>query len=394
MEVRHSLSIREPHADHHGLWIDPANSDYLLNVTGWRTGYLIRRGGSWKFPIRELPLAQFYNIAYDLQHPFQSCGIDTGSSQLLRNGRSVAGRNSVRPVSFTNTLGAEGSSHAIDPRDNNTIYSSTFYGLLARAEINNYPASRKDLLPAVYPDQPVHRGQWVAPTILSPHNNDVIYHAMQYVMKSTDKGDTWKIISPDLSFNNPAKMGDINYQTISALDESPLKEGLLYAGTDDGRLWITKNGGGNWSEIKNSQIPVKWVSRLVASAYDMGTVYMAQTGRRDDDFQVYLWRSDDFGATWKEISGNLPLGAVNVIREDPVKKGILYVGTDGGVFVSTDAGSTWQTLGSNLPYTYVHDLQIHPRDNMIIIATHGRGMWVLDANPVNGKDKIREPNWR
>jgi hypothetical protein len=302
------------------------------------------------------------------------------------------GRDRVEPVQFINTLGAEGSTHAINPNDNNTIYSSTFYGALSRAELDKYPESTKDLLPNRLPGEEPLRGEWVAPSMISTHNDNIIYHGMQYVMMSRDKGDTWEIISPDLSYNNPEKRGDINYQTISVLDESPLRFGLLYAGTDDGRIWRTKDGGKNWNEIRNGAVPQKFVSRIVASRYDMGTVYMTQTGRRDDDFQVYMWKSTDFGTTWKDISGNIPVGPVNVIREDPVNKDILYAGTDGGVFVSKDGGNKWETLGK-LTFAYVHDLAIHPRDNMIIIATHGRGMWVLDANPVNEKDKRRRSRY-
>jgi len=207
---------------------------------------------------------------------------------------------------------------------------------------------------------------------------------------SKDKGDTWEFISPDLSYDNPQKMGDINYQTISVFDESPLRFGLIYAGTDDGRLWRTKDGGKNWTEIRNGAVPEKFVSRIVASKFDIGTVYMTQTGKRDDDFQVYIWKSSDFGDTWKDISGNIPIGPVNTVREDPVNQNILYAGTDGAVFVSKDGGSKWDLLG-DLPFTYVHDLAVHPRDNMIIIATHGHGMWVMDANQVNEKDKRRSP---
>ncbi|MDH5384555.1 MAG: hypothetical protein OEY18_07600, partial [Candidatus Aminicenantes bacterium] len=139
----------------------------------------------------------------------------------------------------------------------------------------------------------------------------------------------------------------------------------------------------------------KWVSRIVASAYDMGTVYMTQNGKRDDDFNVYVWKSTDFGETWVDLSGNIPLGPVNVIREDPVDRNILYVGTDTGVYVTKDSGQTWNVLGNNLPSCYVHGLIIHPRDNVIVIATHGRGMWAIDANPVNEKDKLmRRPRFR
>lgn len=377
--------LNGPHPDHHGLWIDPSNPNYLLDVQDGGLTISYDKGKTWKFPIKELPLAQFYNVAFDFSTPFRVFGSIQDHHSFYGSVDLSNGRDNVPATEFSHTLGAEGSTHAVDPRDNNTIYSSTFYGALARAKIDDYPASVKDLIPNRFPGEEPLRGEWVAPSILSKFNPDIVYHGMQYVLMSRDKGDTWEFISPDLSYNKPEKHGDINYQTISVLDESPLKFGLLFAGTDDGRIWRTKDGGKNWKEIRNGAVPEKFVSRIVASAYDMGTVYMTQTGRRDDDCQVYIWKSVDFGDTWQDISGNIPVGPVNVIREDPVDKNILYVGTDGGVFVSIDGGKKWDILG-NLPFVYVHDLAIHPRDNMIIIATHGRGMWVMDANLINGKE--------
>lgn len=385
-------SLRGPHLDHHGLWIDPANSNYLLNVQDGGLTISYDKGKTWKYPIDVLPLAQFYNIAYDFSTPFRVFGSIQDHHSFYAPVDLTMGRDKVPVQEFKNILGAEGSTHAVNPVDNNTIYSSTFYGALARAEIDKYPAGMKDLLPNTLPEETSLRGEWVAPSIISPHNPDIIYHGMQYVMMSRDRGDTWEFISGDLSYNDPKKRGDINYQTISVLDESPLRFGLLYAGTDDGRVWRTKDGGKTWAEIRNGGVPQKFVSRVVASKYDIGTVYMTQTGRRDDDFQVYAWRSTNFGDSWQDISGNIPVGPVNVIREDPVNPNILYAGTDGGVFVSKDGGKRWDVLGT-LPFSYVHDLAIHPRDNMIIIATHGRGMWVMDANPINEKDKRRNWDW-
>jgi photosystem II stability/assembly factor-like uncharacterized protein len=381
--------LRGPHVDHHGLWIDPDNPSYLLNVQDGGLTISYDRGVTWKHPIAELPLAQFYNVAYDFSVPFRVFGSVQDHHSYYGTVDLSRGRDRVHAVAFNPTLGAEGSSHAVDPRDNNTVYASIYYGILARAEADSYPASTRELLPETYPDEPTLRGQWVAPTILSPHNPDIIYHGMQYVMMSRDRGDTWEIISPDLTYNDPKKMGDISYQTVQTLDESPLRAGLLYAGTDDGRIWRTKDGGKIWTELKPKNVPQRWVSRIVASKYDLGTVYMTQTGRRDDDFQVYVWKSTDFGDTWTDISGNIPVGPVNVIREDPVKKDILYIGTDASVYISKDGGDGWDVLG-DLPFVYVHDLQIHPRDNMIIIATHGRGIFVMDANPINEKDRIRD----
>jgi len=379
-------SLRGPHADHHGLWIDPANSNYLLNVQDGGLSISYDRGKTWKFPVEQLPLIQFFNISYDFSTPFRVFGSIQDHGSYIGEVDLSEGRDKVPPKPFKETLGGEGTTHNINPADNNTMYASGFYGRLERTELDKYPQNTKDLLPNMLPGEPQLRGEWIAPSLVSPHNPEIIYHGMQYLMRSRDRGDTWETISPDLSYNDSSRTGDISYQTISVFDESPLRFGLLYAGTDDGRIWRTKDGGKNWAEIRNGTIPQKFVSRITASKYDIGTLYMTQSGRRDDDFQVYVWKSTDFGDSWQDISGNIPVGPVNTIREDPVNKDILYAGTDGAVFVSKDSGKKWDIVG-NLPFSYVHDLIIHPRDNMIVIATHGRGAWVMDANGINEKDK-------
>jgi photosystem II stability/assembly factor-like uncharacterized protein len=270
------------------------------------------------------------------------------------------------------------------------VYSSGFYGTLSRTDLSKPGREgRKSILPRTYPSEPRLRGQWVAPTIISPHNPSIIYHGMQYLFRSENRGDTFERISPDMSYNIKEELGDIPYQTIFAISESPFLPGLIYVGTDDGKAHVTKDGGKTWQEIMQGLPYRKWVSRMVASRYDLGTVYMTQNGKREDDFNVYVWKSTDFGATWQSISANIPLGPVNVIREDPVDRNILYVGTDNGVYASTDGGKAWSVVGGNLPSCYVHDLIIHPRDNVIVIATHGRGMWALDAEPINKKSQQR-----
>jgi len=380
--------IRTPGGDHHGLWIDPDNSRYLVNVFDQGLAISYDRGATWKDSRLTLPVAQFFNVSYDMDTPFRVYG----SMQDHGSFRGVVdlsrGRDRIDPVDFEGAPGGEGSTHAIDPLDPAIVYSSGFYGTLSRSDLGKArgnPLRSKDLLPGRYPDEPRLRGEWLAPTIISPHSNQILYHGMQYLMMSRDRGDTWDVISPDLTSSTPAEAGDIPYHTIFSISESPLRAGLIYVGTDDGRVHVTKDGGKTWSEIVTGLPYQKWVSRIVASAFDIGTVYMTQNGKRDDDFTPYVWKSADFGRTWTSIAGNIPVGPVNVIREDPVNKDILYVGTDLGVYVTTDRGRTWHTLGSNLPSVYVHDLIVHPRDNVIVIATHGRGMWVLDAEPINRK---------
>lgn len=374
--------IDKIHADQHGMWIDPDNSSYILAAHDGGISVSYDMGENWRNLVQELPLAQFYNVEYDMSEPFRVFGSIQDHHSFYTRVDLSQGRDKISPTEWEYTLGAEGSTHVVDPRDNNTIYASLFYGKLVRATVKGYPEDKEWILYEPFPDEPEFRGQWVAPTLLSSHNPDIVYHGVQYVLKSLDKGGTWKKISPDLTYNDESKKGDISYQTISALDESPFNSNLLYAGTDDGRVWRTRNGGETWDEIRKEPMPVKWVSRIVASRYDFGTVYVTQTGRRDDDAAVYVWRSVDFGNTWEDISSNIPAGPVNVIREDPRNRKILYLGTDVGVYVTLNNGASWEVLG-DLPCTYVHDLDIHPRNNMIIVATHGRGMYVLDADPVN-----------
>ncbi|MFQ6070924.1 MAG: hypothetical protein ACE5LC_10430 [Candidatus Aminicenantales bacterium] len=380
---------RGVHGDHHGLWIDPDNSNYLVNVNDGGIAISYDKGKNWRSFTHNLPVCQFFNIAYDMDSPFHVYGSmqDHGSfrGQVLRRkdrrGNIIEG---FQAVEFERAPGGEGSSHAIDPTNPNIVYSAGFYGHLYRNDLSKGREGQKYIMPRQFPDEPRLRGQWLAPFIISPHNPNIIYHGLQYLFRSKDRGDTWERISPDLTYNEKEKMGDIPYQTIFTISESPLKYGLIYVGTDDGRVHVTKDGGKTWQEITAGLPYRKWVSRIVASTYDMATVYMTQNGKRDDDFTPYIWKSNDFGKTWVDISGNIPLGPVNVIREDPFKKGILYVGTDIGVYVSKDDGKTWSVLGSGLPSCYVHDLIIHPRDNVIVIATHGRGMWAVDAKPING----------
>ncbi len=385
--------LRGMHGDHHGLWVDPGNSNYLINVQDGGICISYDAGLNWKLLLDNLPLCQFFNIAYDMDSPFRVYGSmqDHGSYSGIVTGamdRSGAPGEGFQAVEFDRAPGGEGSSHAIDPTDSNIVYSSGFYGTLSRTDISKpREEGYKSILPVQFPGEPRLRGQWVAPTIISPHNHKVIYHGMQYLFRSLDKGDTFERISPDLTYNTKSEMGDIPYHTIFSISESPLKFGVIYVGTDDGKVHITKDSGKTWKEIMKGLPYQKWVSRMVASAYDLGTVYMTQNGKRDDDFSVYVWKSTDFGETWQNISANIPLGPVNVIREDPINKDILYVGTDNGVYATTDGGKIWNVLGGDLPSCYVQDLIIHPRDNVMVIATHGRGMWAIDVDPVNKKSQ-------
>lgn len=373
------------HMDHHALWIDPENTDYMLSGNDGGVNVSYDGGKNWKHFV-EIPVAQFYNVAIGMDEPFHVYGsvqdhFSWGGEVDLQNGRDA-----IQPVEFKSVPGGEGCTHLVDPRNPAILYSCQFYGTLYRSERKGNGWQTKSIQPKIDENDPPLRGEWIAPFVLSPHNPDIIYHGLQYVFQSPDQGQTWKKISPDLTYNNPEKRGDISFQTITGLSESPIKSGLIYAGTDDGRLHVTKDGGETWTEIINGLPKGKWISRIVASKYAMGRVYVTQNGKRDDDFQVYIWKSDDYGQTWEDISNNIPLGPVNVLKEDPNILNQLYVGTDIGVYLSKDGGKKWSVLG-DLPSAYVHDLVIHPRDNMIVIATQGRGMFTLNADNIKKTDK-------
>ena len=369
-------ALRGMHGDHHGLWIDSENPNYMVNVNdgGVAISY---DGENFRAFYNNLPLVQFFNINYDMAEPFnvygsvQDHGSYQGTIDLSR------GRDNIPAVEFKRAPGGEGSNHAVDPNDADKLYSAGFYGTISKTNMET--GKNKNIMPKTAEEVDRLRGQWLAPFILSPHNAGIIYHGTQFVHRSMNEGETWEKISPDLTYNDEAKKGDIPFQTIFTISESPLKFGLIYVGTDDGRVWITKNSGEEWTEI-NKDLPYgKWVSQMAASRFVEGTVYMTQNGKREDDFAAYVWKSEDYGQTWIDISANIPCGPTNVIREDPKNENILYVGTDFGVYVSLNGGESWESLPGELPTTYVHDLVLHPRDDIAVIGTHGRGVWALDV---------------
>jgi photosystem II stability/assembly factor-like uncharacterized protein len=384
------------HGDHHGLWIDPANPSILYNANDGGFYQSEDAGKTWKFAVTAAG-AQFYNVELDTSQPLWAYGSiqDHGS----RRGRVTLGPNrTVAAVAFEGAPGGEGSNHAVDPTNPNIVYSHGFYGNFSRTDLGVQGGGRrggqaaepgvavreKEIQPTL-PDAEL-RAQWMAPFIISPHDSSVVYAGYQFVFKSTNRGDNWDKISPDLTLNDKEQMGEnpsaIPYQTIVAIAESPKRKDLYFVGSDDGRLHMSLDAGKEWSELTSKLPQRRWISRLVPSAFAEATVYITQRGREDDDFAAYIYKSTDSGRTFRSIVNNIPAGPVNVIREDPRDANILYAGTDFGVFVSTDGGQRWQVLGGNLPSVQVSDLQFHKRDNVIVISTYGRGMWVYDASGI------------
>ncbi len=376
------------HGDHHALWIDPENPLYLVNGNDGGVDISYDGGENWKGFDHNLPAVQFYNVGYDMEEPFHVYGSiqDHGSFRGVVD--LSRGRDRIRGVEFEDAPGGEASYHAIDPTDPSTVYSAGFYGRIQRTDLETDEA--EDLLPERAEEEEPWRGQWLAPFLISPHNPRIIYHGMNVVMRSLDGGSKLEAISPDLSHAEQDREGDIPYQTITSIAESPLSFGWIYAGTDDGRLHLTRDGGRKWKEIGKDLAHDRWISRVEASRFQLETVYVAQNGKRWDDFAPYLWKSIDAGKTWRSIARGIPSGPINVVREDPTDPRTLYVGTDLGVYVSRDRGRSWDVLGAGLPTTYVHDLVVHPRDDVMVVATHGRGMWLLDLTPLRPQEETTE----
>jgi photosystem II stability/assembly factor-like uncharacterized protein len=403
-------SLRGLHGDHHGLWIDPVNVGTLYSANDGGFYMSSDAGTTWKFAVAAGG-AQFYNVVLDTSTPAWAYGSiqDVGS----RRGKVdiSAGRDRIPAGEWTAAPGGEGSHHAVDPGNPNIVYSHGFYGNFTRDDLSipapqrgrrtggENAADKREQSAArggpqrstpIRPKEDNLRAQWMAPIVISPHKPSTIYAGFQFVFRSADRGATWEKISADLSDNDPAKSlrrsaSEIPYQTVVALAESPRRQGLLYAGTDDGRLHVTMDDGKRWTEVTAGLRGRKWIACVVPSQHDDGTVYVTQRGREDDDFAPYIFKSSDFGKTLTSIVANIPAGSVNVIREDPTDPRILYVGTDFGAFVSMDGGRQWNVLGRNLPSVQVSDLRYHPRDHVIVISTYGRGMWALDATKLHGR---------
>jgi photosystem II stability/assembly factor-like uncharacterized protein len=392
-----------PGGDNHAMWIDPKDPKFMLsgNDSGFRV--TTDAGATWKRAA--LPTSTFFDIAYDMDKPFRVYGSiqDHGSYRApidLSNG-GVAG---LKPITWENAPGGEYSEHAIDPTNPNLVYwasntgaSRTDYSIPApegrrgggggggggrAGEQPTGPQRSKQIRPPVAPGDDPLRMQVLAPIVLSPFDPNTVYVGAQYLFRSHDRGDTWEKLTPDLSYGDKAHLGDIPHQLVISISESPKQKGVIYVGTDDGRLHLTMDDGKTWTEL-TSNLPHKmWVAKVLASQYNESTVYLAQQGRYDEDFGVYLYKSTDYGKTWKSIAGNLPGGPMNMIREDPATAGVLYASNDFGVYASKNDGARWDVLGGNLPSVNVMDFVVHPRDRVLVAATHGRGVWVIDVSGI------------
>ncbi len=377
------------HPDHHALWINPANPRHLIlgNDGGIDISY---DGGRTWLSVQNIDAAEVYTIAFDFRRPYYVyCGLqDNGTWAGPSQTRDAAG---ISNDDWVQIGPGDGMYIQVPPDDPMTVYANYQMNNLYRYDWRI--GRSKNIRPLASLKEPPYRFNWLTPIHISPHDSKTIYVGSQYLLKSSDRGQSWQRISPDLTTNDPRKMVDSGgpisrentgaeiHCTITTITESPLVPGLIWVGTDDGLVWITRDGGQKWTNLTKNipgLPPNTWCSRIEASHFDPATAYACFDGHRHDDYETYVYKTNDYGKTWKSIRGNLPFGWVNVIREDPKNHNLLYVGTEFGIFISLDGGESWLSLKNNLPTVAVHDILIHPRDNDLIIGTHGRGIWILD----------------
>ncbi|MEJ2053975.1 MAG: glycosyl hydrolase, partial [Calditrichaceae bacterium] len=378
------ISTENVHADHHAMWVDPKDDGHLIIGNDGGVNITYDHGKSW-FKANQPAVGQFYSVAVDMAEPYnvygglQDNGVWTGPSTNVENSEW----HSLGQYAYQSLLGGDGMQVAVDTRDNSTVYTGYQFGNYFRIDKNT--GESVSIKPTHDLGQRPYRFNWQTPIHLSIHNRDILYLGSQILHRSLDKGKTWQAISADLT--KGGKKGDVPYGTLTTIHESPLKFGLIYAGSDDGLIHVTKDGGVNWQLISEKLPKDYWVSRVQASAYEEGTVYASLNGYRRDNFKSLIYKSNDYGKHWRQIGKNLPAEPVNVIKEDPVNKNILYVGTDHGLYVSLDAGDNFMALYKNLPAAPVHDLVVQPRDKDLVVGTHGRSIYIANVEHLQKLNK-------
>jgi photosystem II stability/assembly factor-like uncharacterized protein len=367
------------------VWIDPQNSDRLL--VGSDGGvHVTYDAGKTVDHFNNLPLGEWYAIGLDMADPYNIYGglQDHDSWKGPSNGWS----GEVTISDWVTVGEGDGMYNVVDWETGRWVYNCREFGNHTRLDQKLGVLER--IAPRRPTGQPALRYNWVVPIAMSPHNPEVIYTGAQVLFRSAFRGDGWQEISPDLTTNDPLKIhgqNNVTFCTITTVAESAVTPGLLWVGTDDGKVWITRDGGGRWTDVTpnlaKAGAPAElWVSRVLPSARFEGTAYAAKTGFRVDDSRPYLYKTTDFGATWTAVTAGLPPFCVNVVVEDRKNPDLLFCGTDGGVWVSIDAGKSWTAFKSNMPSIPVNDLQIHPRENDLVAATYGRGLYIADISPL------------
>lgn len=383
------------HSDHHAMWINPANSNHIIDGNDGGLGISFDKGKNWE-AVYNMDLGQLYHVAFDLETPYNVCG-GMQDNYTWCGPSAVRSRTGIGNDEWRTIQGGDGFEAQMDPKDPRTIYAESQDGNIVR--VDRLTNERKVIRPLLARGEPNLRWNWNTPIVISPHDSNTVYVGANRVFKSTDRGQTFTAISPDLTegvdretlslMGVPAKEiriakndGVQSFGNLVQLVESPLKAGVLYAGADDGTVYATQDGGKSWTNLTpkfTTRPKGAYVSGLVASRFEENTVYVTFDNHTNNDFGSYVYGSVDAGGNFRALSEGLPNGQVVVtIAEDPKKVNVLYAGTEFGLYVSLDRGGRWERLRAGLPSVPVHEVAVHPRDNDLVVATHGRSFWILD----------------
>lgn len=389
--------IGVPHGDNHDLWIAPDDPNRMIESNDGGANVSFNAGRSWSE--QDQPTAQFYRVALDNDFPYHIYGAQQDNSTVRIASRTNEG--GITTSDWFDVGGGESGWIAPSPKDSEIIFAGSYDGLITRYD--HHTGQLRDINP--YPNNPMgwgagdikHRFQWNFPLVFSPNDPNTLYSASQVLFKSTNEGQSWQVISPDLTRNDKSKQGASGgpitkdntsieyYDTIFTVMESPVQAGTIWVGTDDGLVQLTRDGGKKWDNVTPPKdLMPEWIqiNSLDAGAFDAGTAYVAATMYKYDDYKPYLYKTSDYGKTWKKITNGIPDGAfTRVIREDPNKRGLLYAGTETGLYISFDDGANWQSMQFNLPLTPITDLAIHKREKELVAATEGRSFWIFDDLP-------------
>ncbi|MDD3871928.1 MAG: hypothetical protein PHN67_07760 [Bacteroidales bacterium] len=362
--------------DNHAMWINPQNPKHMMLGYDHGMGITYDAGINWYHP-DFMPVGQFVAVGFDYDYPYNVYGglQDNGS---VKGPSTKGGSAAILMEDWSSHGGGDGMYNVVDWSDSRWLYTESQFGPIAR--IDQSTGERTGIQ-----YRNMDRWAWNAPIVVSHHNPSVIYHAGNKVVRSSNRGDNWQEISPDLTTADSTRIGrtgNIQYCTIVTMEESYLEPGVLWVGTDDGKVWVTQNDGKDWTDVTDNipGHPGYWVSRVEPSHFDSGTAYVTITGYRNDDFKPFIWKTTDYGKSWESLASGLPDEPICVIREHYRTPDLLFIGTTKQVHVSFDGGRNWQSLRGNMPYVACEDLKIHPRENDLIVATHGRSLWIADIS--------------
>jgi hypothetical protein len=375
--------FRGAFGDFREMWWDPQDKDRI--ILGSDGGVSVSTdGGKTASYFPNMGIGEVYAVGVDMEDPYNIYGGMQDHDSWKGPSNAPMGRITLE--NWVTVGPGDGMYNIVDPTDSRWVYNTRELNQMGR--MDQTTGIRTPIAPSRPAGQPRLRYNWIAPIAMSPQDPKTIYAGAQVLFRSRDQGTTWQEISPDLTTNDPSKIGrNVPYCTITTIAESPRKAGVIWVGTDDGTVHVTEDGGGAWTDLTPALAaagaPVeRWVSRVFASPYDPAVAFVSKNGFRNDDFAPYLYRTTDYGRTWTAIAGNLPQAPINVIVQDRKNRNLLFVGNDRGVFVSIDGGNQWSPLKANLPTVPVQDLTIHPRENDLVLGTYGRAFWVGDITPL------------